>query len=357
VRIGNAGLPSVVATYPGATPVDIAVDSTDWRRAYVLDANGHVFRTTDAGATAGGWRNLTANLAHLSTDLRTIELPPRSIVGGSEVIFVAGYGGVFMAEDPENGRFAFWRKHGTNFPNAVVTGIHYSVVDDVLVAGTLGRAAWSLNKLSHTILGEPTLRIHASVKTSCVGGWIEHSSVTFSPVIDGMSDLELPISYKWNLEGGTTASPLDGGKLVVVMPGARKEVVVTLIVTDATGYQMFAVTSNQTIALDVAVSRDALCRLLVKMREIVIYPPYPLGDPAPRAPDVVAPHPWDIAVIPQNYLALREIATQMSDVLGHLIRAEHVIGGRSPNLGGSEVGLTEHALQTESHRGLSASEK
>src|SRR5207237_523358 len=111
LRTGKTGLPTNVVTYPGGTPVAVVMDHDDWRRGYVLDGLGRVFRTSDAGDTVGGWSELTGNLPQLTGDLRSIQMMPRGVVNGIEVVFVAGYGGVFVAESTGNGRFAMWRKH------------------------------------------------------------------------------------------------------------------------------------------------------------------------------------------------------------------------------------------------------
>jgi hypothetical protein len=124
LRESGQGLPKVVESYPGSTPVGIAVAGSSWRVAYVLDNAGRVWRTNDAGATAARWSELTSNLLSLTTDLRTIAtLTPKSRFV-LETLFVAGQGGVFVASaDAITGRFGAWRKQGTGFPNAIITGL------------------------------------------------------------------------------------------------------------------------------------------------------------------------------------------------------------------------------------------
>jgi uncharacterized delta-60 repeat protein len=162
LRVNGTGYPTALDTFQaagGSVPWGIAVDPNDWRRAYVLDQLGRVWRTSDAGATVGGWVNLTGapgnndSLSSLSTDLRAIELYAPTAVSGQEVMLVAGVGGVFATRNPNAASGVVWTKYGPNFANAIVTDLHYDPTDDVLVAGTLGRGAWALPKASETLLG------------------------------------------------------------------------------------------------------------------------------------------------------------------------------------------------------------
>jgi hypothetical protein len=43
--------------------------------------------------------------------------------------------------------FTSWNKLGTGLPNVPVWDLVYDVKDDVLVAGTLGRGAWTITNL------------------------------------------------------------------------------------------------------------------------------------------------------------------------------------------------------------------
>lgn len=167
-------------------------------------------------------------------------------------------------------------------------------------------------------VGEPTLRIRGSVKTSCLGGWVEHSAVTFSPEIHGISDLIQPLSYQWNLpSGGTPTSSLTGTYLSVVMPDAGNEVVVTLTVTDATGYQVFALIKDETITADAANNRSIACALIGRIRNEGIIN-WPL--PNPFGPD---PGPDPITrVTRQTLLRLRETASELVKSIGHLLESE-----------------------------------
>jgi len=315
VRSGGAGLPPAdPGTYPGSSPVGIALDSEDWRRAYVLDDGGRVWRTFDAAATAGGWNELTGNLPSLTSDTRTIEVLPRSAIGAEEAVFVGGQGGVFMTLKPGSGELAFWTKHGANLPNAVVTDIHYSDADRVLVAGTLGRSAWSLPNVPDTILGGPWLRIRASGKRMCFAGWLENTMMTFTFSLHGLSDLVQPLTYAWTLHGAAPTTPLDGIQITVAMPPAGPEVVIELTVTDAEGYQVHGVVTERVISLAEATLALEICALIDRLRQLVRpnWPIHPLG------PD---PGPVDKAFRP-DYAELAGLLVRMAEIAGRLRNLE-----------------------------------
>lgn len=127
-------------SYPGGTVKDIVLDPNNWATAYVVDATS-VYRTLDAGVT---WTNVTGSLANAS--LRTIEF----LDGAAGGLFVGGLGGVYTSPLSELGT---WSEVGDNLPNAVVMDLRYDAADDLLVAGTLGRGAWTLSNPSQALSG------------------------------------------------------------------------------------------------------------------------------------------------------------------------------------------------------------
>ncbi|MBZ5536977.1 MAG: hypothetical protein LAO31_13575 [Acidobacteriia bacterium] len=333
LRAGKAGLPTNVATYPGGMPVGVVMDPDDWRRAYVLDGSGRVFRTMDAGAMAGGWSELTGNLPQLSGDLRSIQVMPRGAVNGMEVVFAAGYGGVFVAESTGDGRFAMWRKHGFNFPNAVVTDLHYNATDDVLVAGTYGRAAWALPNASSSLVGEPRSIILSSQQNLCVQGWVEGSVVTFSAKMTGGAPLTGPLSFQWTVLGGVAQPPLTAPQVVVTMPPAGTEVVIILTVTDATGYEVVGLSIGMSVTEDVAIQRALYCWLIDKINQETIFNPFtnPLGPDV--GPDIGIDNPvgpWGPAFGPTtigglpDYAGLHQLMSRFTQVLGNLAKNDRV---------------------------------
>src|SRR5262249_34377499 len=106
-------------------------------------SNNKVFFTSDItnlGANPfrviGGGNN--DNLNSLTTELRSVEG-----VGSTPV--VGGLGGVFRKIG------AVWSEYGQGLPNTVVRDLQYNAADDVLVAGTFGRGAWTVANASATI--------------------------------------------------------------------------------------------------------------------------------------------------------------------------------------------------------------
>jgi hypothetical protein len=57
---------------------------------------------------------------------------------------VAGTSGGLFFDFTDDSTHTWRRLAGTNFPNAFVTQLQYDLADDILVASTLGRGAWTL---------------------------------------------------------------------------------------------------------------------------------------------------------------------------------------------------------------------
>ena len=138
--IAGAPLAPTAALPAGADPVrDVVMDPDDWRSAYVVNSN-QVFRTTNAGAS---WTDITGNLPQLGAiGFRTTVFVP----GDSRDLLVVGTtAGVFVSFSTSG--FTSWNKLGIGLPNAPVADLDYDVADDVLLAGTLGRGAWTITNL------------------------------------------------------------------------------------------------------------------------------------------------------------------------------------------------------------------
>src|SRR6266540_884559 len=147
----GAVLAQTAALPAGAGTVrDVVLDPDDWKSAYVIDSN-QVFRTTDAGAT---WTDITGNLAELGAgDFNT-----NAFVAGApkDLLVVGTNAGVFVSFS--NSGFTSWNKLGTGLPNAPVWDLDYDVADDVLLAGTLGRGAWTIVNLRNLTQLPPDLQ-------------------------------------------------------------------------------------------------------------------------------------------------------------------------------------------------------
>ena len=139
-RLAPPGSPlfATLVPFPGTTVTDIVLDPTDTSTAYVVDATD-VHQTHDGGFT---WTLLSGNLT--DTRLGTAAIDP----GPPGRLFVGGREGVFELALPAPGVAAVgpfvWGELGTGLPNAPVWDLEWDTTDGVLLAGTLGRGAWTL---------------------------------------------------------------------------------------------------------------------------------------------------------------------------------------------------------------------
>lgn len=176
VRTAGSGAPVQTATSPGTVALrDIAVDPTDWQKAYVINTAGEVFSTPNAGAT---WTNITGNLSSGTTDIRSITVVP----GSPAALAVGGLNGVFRMDTSAAG---VWTQWGSGLSNAPVWDLDFDSVDDTLIAGTMGRGAWKLNPVVNT--GPlPELTINDVAVTEGNGGTTNASfTVTLNPASAG----------------------------------------------------------------------------------------------------------------------------------------------------------------------------
>jgi Ca2+-binding RTX toxin-like protein len=152
--------------FPGNSTIkDIVLDPDDWHKVYVVKAD-KVYFNANAGKK-GEWKDLTANLPTLTTelgglDLRTIEFIRN---GGNFGLLVGGRGGVFRAINPTPGHPIRWTKFGGDFelhknlPNTLVTDLRYDSTDNILVAGTFGRGAWTVKDANQFVVFSSALSI------------------------------------------------------------------------------------------------------------------------------------------------------------------------------------------------------
>lgn len=136
VRTTAAGSLNNLTAYTGGFVRGVTIDPDDSQSAYVID-NNNVFETTNTG---GAWQTITGNLATFNPGrLRAIAYIPNS---GNDILAVGADQGVFIAPGPD---FDTWARLGTNLPLAAVYDLEYDNVDDILLATTMGRGAWTWN--------------------------------------------------------------------------------------------------------------------------------------------------------------------------------------------------------------------
>lgn len=146
------------AAYQGGSVNGIALDPNDPQRAYVIDSS-RVYRTTDSGRV---WQDITGNLPTLDPGLLrtvvfTINLAAGAIVVGAD-------SGTFTPTDATSSN---WNRLGTGLPAAPVTHLEYDSTDRVLLAGTLGRGAWTLTLPSPS--PQPTAGLGAATPARALG--------------------------------------------------------------------------------------------------------------------------------------------------------------------------------------------
>ncbi len=150
------------AVIPGTDTIsDITLDPANYTRAFVVKGN-RVAMTTDAGQH---WQEITGNLASLTSAVRTIALvDPTPTVAGGGVVVVGGLGGVFrllpgLAGTCDAGQMT-WTEFGNGLPHTLVQDLDYVPVDPdgnaadgtgILLAGTFGRGAWTINNVTASI--------------------------------------------------------------------------------------------------------------------------------------------------------------------------------------------------------------
>jgi Big-like domain-containing protein len=141
--VGGDLAPTAPLPAGAGTIRDVALDIDDSRNAFAIDSN-QVFRTTNAGVS---WTDITGNLVTQlgAGDFNTTEFVPGVAPTDNDLLLVGTNAGVFVSFSSSG--FTIWNKLGTGLPNAVVADLDYNSADDVLLAGTLGRGAWTITSL------------------------------------------------------------------------------------------------------------------------------------------------------------------------------------------------------------------
>jgi hypothetical protein len=140
-RVALGGPITTLGNYPGTHPLGLVIDPQDYRHVFMLDSDRRVWRSLDEGAS---WIELTGNLPTLSDSIRVIEFVRPAAQGKPAVLVAGGLSGVFQLRHPQTPG-AQWKALSAKLPHGLVLDLHYDANDDVLVAGFLGRGAWTLS--------------------------------------------------------------------------------------------------------------------------------------------------------------------------------------------------------------------
>jgi len=147
-RVTLGGPITTLSTYPGSSVRGLVIDPQNYQHVFVLDDQSRAWASFDEGAS---WINLTANLPTLSSQIRAIEIfSPAVTVEKKEtmVLIAGGLGGAFQMRRP-GAASPKWTVLSKGLPPGLVFDLHYDYTDDVLVAGILGRGAWTLTSFYH----------------------------------------------------------------------------------------------------------------------------------------------------------------------------------------------------------------
>lgn len=137
----NIGDPIItLSAYPGVRVRTLVIDPQNYQTIYVVDFLNQVWASFDEGAS---WLDLTANLPSLSSDIRAIEIVSLEGTPDNSVLLVGGLGGVFQMSNP-GAPDASWTMLSSGLPHGFVRDLHYDAPNDLVVAGLLGRGAWTL---------------------------------------------------------------------------------------------------------------------------------------------------------------------------------------------------------------------
>jgi uncharacterized repeat protein (TIGR01451 family) len=189
---------------PARPITQFAVDRSNWRTAYAAYGSfnastpnkaGHVFKTIDGGKS---WKDVSGNLPDNPVNSVLLDpSDPSTLFAGTDVgAFVTHNGGTS------------WARLGAGLPQAAIWQLDYDPARGLLVAGTHGRGAWTLD----TGRTAPALVLSQSVPDAPVGaGSNETYTLTLRNIGNqnatgvGITDL-LPVNTAF-------VSASNGGKL------------------------------------------------------------------------------------------------------------------------------------------------
>jgi hypothetical protein len=142
-RVTAGGTTSTLSAYAGDSIVTMVVDPQNYRHLFVVDQQNRIWATLDEGKT---FTELTANLHDLTHDHqgRSIEFYASSESPNQDVLLVGAEGGVFEMKHFDRAG-AYWQLLGKDLPHSSVLDLHYDYTANLLLAGTLGRGAWTLS--------------------------------------------------------------------------------------------------------------------------------------------------------------------------------------------------------------------
>ena len=138
-----AGSAFAVGSPSGTSAIrGLRMDPDEWHTAFAINSSS-IFATFDAGGT---WSTITGNLGELgAAGFNAIEF----VSGATDAVVLGTNLGVYASLASSLGT---WFRLGSGLAHAPVWDLDYDPLDDVLVAGTMGRGAWKLDQVSQQLL-------------------------------------------------------------------------------------------------------------------------------------------------------------------------------------------------------------
>jgi hypothetical protein len=194
-RSGPGNVTQVPTDPTNQTIRDLVIDPDDWMTAFIIDPN-QVFMTADGGST---WTDITGNLLTKATDVWSITYVATATI---DAVIVGTNRGIFASAA---GALGTWARLGGNLPNVLVFDMEYDAADNALVAGTLGRGAWSLTGVTQAVVelfSPPTI----------TGSSVNPTTVNRSGIAQLTFDFNLPVTItspmSLQLFNHTTGTPV-----------------------------------------------------------------------------------------------------------------------------------------------------
>ena len=171
MRMTAGGAVSRVNSYNGGTIRDLIPNSEAWEELYVIDRDEVRFSPDTVSNAA--FQDITGDLG--TSDLWTVEFV--RLPSAADVVLVGGDDGVFFTMTNDRGT---WFELGDeSLPNMLVFDLVYNAEDDILIAGTLGRGAWTFENVTATFLSD--LNRDGAVDCADVDALV-------STIVDGSND-------------------------------------------------------------------------------------------------------------------------------------------------------------------------
>jgi hypothetical protein len=225
----GGNLAPTAGAFPGGTVNGVAVDPADQNALYVV-GNATVYESLDGGAN---WTDITGNITDDGAGtFRSIVYIPD---GTNDRIAVGTNAGVFVSRQSS---FGTWFRLRSGLPHAPAWDLDYDAADDVLVAGLLGRGAWTLSSI--TTLNTPPLADSNGPYFGDEGSPISLDGTgSFDPDGD-------PLNYSWSVDSALCTFDDATSPAPDLTCGDNGNFTVTLVVDDgqATASDTATVTVN-----------------------------------------------------------------------------------------------------------------